>query len=52
MVQLDMWSDTPLISTLGEEMTARDWASSLGVSYAPTIILFNRNGEEVIHSEA
>ena len=52
VVQLDMWLDTPLISTSGEETTARDWASSLGVSYAPTIILFNRNGEEVIRSEA
>ncbi len=52
VVQLDMWSDTPLISTSGEKTTARDWASSLGVSFAPTIILFNRNGEEVIRSEA
>ena len=51
-VQLDMWSNDEVITLSGESATARDWASSLGVSYAPTIILFDRNGREVIRSEA
>jgi len=52
VVQLDMWSDQPLISTTGATTTAREWASELDVSYAPTILLFNSVGEEVIRSEA
>lgn len=52
VVQLDMWSDQPLISTTGAKTTARDWASELDVSYAPTILLFNSVGDEVIRSEA
>lgn len=52
VVQLDMWSDDPLIDVDGVATTARDWADRLGVSFAPTIVLFNRNGQEVIRSEA
>ncbi|MDE0308487.1 MAG: thioredoxin fold domain-containing protein [Acidiferrobacterales bacterium] len=52
VVQLDMWSNQPLITTTGMETTAREWASDLNVSYAPTILLFNHVGEEVIRSEA
>ena len=52
VVQLDMWSDEPLVSISGEATTAREWATELDVSYAPTIVLFNTAGEEVIRSEA
>ena len=52
VVQLDMWSNEVLTDISGNETTARDWADSLGVSFAPTIVLFNQNGEEVIRSEA
>ncbi len=52
VVQLDMWSDEPVVSPTGVQTTARDWASELEVSYAPTILLFNRAGDEVIRSEA
>ena len=52
VVQFDMWSDQPLVATTGVATTARQWASDLEVSYAPTIVLFNSVGEEVIRSEA
>lgn len=52
VVQFDMWSDQPLVATTGVSTTARQWASDLEVSYAPTIVLFNGSGEEVIRSEA
>lgn len=51
-IQLDMWSNTPVITPSGETLTARTWAHRLGIQYAPTIVLFNDAGEEIIRSEA
>jgi thioredoxin-related protein len=51
-VQLNMWSDTPVITPGGEKTTARQWAKQLDIKYAPSIVLFNDKGEEVIRSEA
>lgn len=52
VVQLDMWSTTPLITPQGKRKTAREWAKALDVKYAPTIVLFNEQGQEIIRSEA
>lgn len=53
VVQLDMWSkDTMIILPNGETASARDWAQQLDIKYAPTIVVFARNGEEVIRTEA
>lgn len=51
-IQLDMWSDTPVITPDGREITARRWAEELKISYAPTVVLFDREYGEVIRSEA
>ena len=51
-VQLDMWSNTPVVTPTGEKTTARQWAKQLDIKYAPSIVLFNDKGEEVIRSEA
>lgn len=51
-VQLDMWSDTPLITPDGQATTARQWAKQLDVKYAPTIILFADDGKEIVRTEA
>ncbi len=51
-VQLDMWSNDQLTDINGVDTTARDWADSLDVSFAPTIVLFDRSGKEIIRSEA
>lgn len=50
--QLDMWSKTPVITTNGKKTTARMWAKDLDIKYAPSIVLFNPQGEEIIRSEA
>jgi thioredoxin-related protein len=52
VIQLDMWSDTPVITPAGKTLSARDWARQLQINYAPSIVLFERNGEEIIRSEA
>ena len=50
--QLDMWSKTPIVTPQGEKMTAREWAKKLDIQYAPSIVVFNSEGKEVIRSEA
>lgn len=51
-IQLEMWANTPLITLSGEHTTARRWAKGLDVKYAPSIVLFDPMGEEIIRSEA
>jgi thioredoxin-related protein len=51
-VQLDMWSNEKVTTPAGVALTAREWAKQLDVKYAPTIVLFGRDGQEVIRSEA
>jgi thioredoxin-related protein len=50
--QLDMWSKTPIVTPQGEKMTAREWAKKLDIKYAPSIVVFNNEGKEIIRSEA
>lgn len=50
-IQLDMWSDEPIVTPDGRQLSAREWARELDVKYAPTIVLFDQ-GREVIRSEA
>lgn len=50
-VQVDMWSQEPLTTHSGERLAAREWAKRLDIKYAPTIVLFDRDGTEVIRSE-
>jgi thioredoxin-related protein len=51
-VQLDMWSKTPIITPEGKKMMARQWAKQLDVKFAPSIVVFNTEGKEVIRAEA
>lgn len=52
VIQLDMWSKTPVTTPQGKQLTAREWAKALDVKYAPTIVVFDPRGREVIRSEA
>jgi thioredoxin-related protein len=52
VTQLDMWSKTPIVTPEGKKMTARQWAKQLDVKYAPSIVVFSTEGNEVIRSEA
>lgn len=51
-VQLDMWSDTPITMPNGVKATAKEWAKTLAINYAPSIVLFDKQGREVIRIEA
>ena len=51
-VQLDMWSDTPVVTPHGKQTTAREWAQELNVIYAPAAVFFDQEGKEVLRIEA
>ncbi len=51
-VQLDMWSDAPIVTPSGERLSAKQWANKLGINYAPSIVLFDKQGKEIIRVEA
>ncbi len=51
-VQLDMWSNEPVIAPDGKRLPVREWARQLGVNYAPGIVLFDANGKETIRWES
>lgn len=51
-VQLDMWSSTPVTTPTGETKTARDYARDMKVMYAPSLVLFDANGSEIIRVES
>ncbi|WP_260295438.1 thioredoxin family protein [Sedimenticola hydrogenitrophicus] len=51
-IQLDMWAATPIITPDGVRTTAREWARTLAINYAPSVVLFDPQTGEVIRSEA
>jgi len=51
-VQLDMWSDTPITTPEGDKMSAKEWAKKLAINYAPSVVLFDKQGKEIIRIEA
>ena len=51
-VQLDMWSTSPVMTTSGEKKTARDYARDMKIMYAPSLVLFDSAGFEIIRVES
>ncbi len=51
-IQLDMNSDTPVITPSGEKTTARQWAEDLNLFYAPSMIFFDESGNEIIRVDS
>lgn len=52
VVRLDMWSDDKVTTPNGKQISAKKLAGELNVKYAPTLVFFNANGEEVFRAEA
>jgi thioredoxin-related protein len=50
--QLNMWSDTPVITPRGKHTTAKQWADSLGLFYTPTLLFFDEHGEEILRVDS
>ena len=51
-IQLDIHSDTPVITPSGEKTTAQQWAKELGLFYTPSLIFFDENGKEIIRVDS
>jgi thioredoxin-related protein len=51
-VQLDILSNTPVLTPAGEKLTAQKWAEELGLYYTPTIIFFDEQGKEIIRIDS
>lgn len=51
-IQLNMWADTPVITPKGKKTTAKEWAKSLDLFYAPSIIFFDPEGNEIIRLDS
>lgn len=52
VVQLNMWSDTSVVTPQGKETTARQWADDLELFNVPTIVFFDPSGEEIIRIDS
>lgn len=52
VLQLDMYSDEPVITPQGKRLSAKQWAEELGLYYAPTIIFFDRVGKEILRIDS
>jgi thioredoxin-related protein len=52
VAQLDIHSDTPVVTPSGEKTTARAWGRKLDLSFAPTLIFFDEHGQEIIRIDS
>lgn len=51
-VQLDMRATTPVVTPSGQRSRVRDWAATLGLFHAPTLIFFDEHGREVLRLDS
>lgn len=49
---LDMWSEVIIKTPSGKKMKVRDWAKNMDVKYAPSLLFFDNNGNEVFRADA
>ena len=50
--QLNIFSDSPVITPDGQKTTAKAWARQLDLSFAPTLIFFDEQGKEIIRIDS
>lgn len=49
---LDLWSNDPVTTPDGTRTTVRAWARALDIKYAPSMLFFDSDGQEVFRTEA
>jgi thioredoxin-related protein len=52
VVQLDVEADTPVLTPAGERLRARQWAQALDIHWAPTLVLFDESGREILRIDS
>lgn len=48
---VDMWSEEKIIRPDGKQSNIKDWARDLNIQYAPSLVYFNQQGQEVFRSD-
>jgi thioredoxin-related protein len=51
VVLLDTWSKTPVVTPKGNQTTAEKWGRDLKLTYVPSMVFFNAQGDEVFRTE-
>ena len=51
-VQLDVYSEQPVLTPDGKKLSSSKWAEQLDINYSPTIIFFDEKGKEIIRIES
>jgi thioredoxin-related protein len=51
-VQLDISSETPIITPDGRKTNAKQWARQLGLFYTPSLLFFDEQGKEIIRVDS
>jgi thioredoxin-related protein len=51
VARIDVGSGEALVTPAGKAASMRDWANSLGVAYAPSLVFFDATGKEVFRVE-
>ncbi|MEJ2611565.1 MAG: thioredoxin fold domain-containing protein [Candidatus Thiodiazotropha sp.] len=51
-VQLDIKSDTLIITPDGRKTNVREWAKELGIFYTPSLLFFDEKGKEIIRVDS
>ncbi|MEA2079634.1 MAG: hypothetical protein U9P00_07220 [Pseudomonadota bacterium] len=49
---VDLWSEQKIVTPDGSKQKIYDWAKKLDINYAPGLVYFNDQGEEVFRSDA
>jgi thioredoxin-related protein len=49
---IDLWSQDKIVTPDGSEQKIVDWVKKLDIKYAPSLVYFNDQGEEVFRSDA
>jgi thioredoxin-related protein len=52
LVQLDPRDETLVITPQGKRTTAKEWAKELGLFYYPSLLFFDRNGNEILRIDS
>lgn len=52
IAQVDMWSKELMTTPDGRQISIRDWANELNVKYAPSLVFFDKVGNEAFRTEA
>lgn len=52
VIQVDMNSESQIRLKNGNSLSSKQWAKALGLNYAPTLIFFNENGQEIIRIDS